>query len=132
MSEGLKINVMLSVVVGSEVIGRQVLALTKYIRIVPEQLVLPLPVLVVTVSGSIDSENIMTKFASTETLTSPSYGAKGLLSATVGGTVSVTVLFDLLSLIIVTFIIVELSIVALSIIELSIVELSIVESLIVE
>ena len=56
--EGLNVNVMLSLVVGSpEVIGKQVLKLSEDIQIVPEQVV-PV-VMIVIVSGSITSEKVI-------------------------------------------------------------------------
>ena len=52
----------------------------------PEQVVLI--VLLVIVSGSIASENVMIKFALVETLTAPVAGLEGFVPAAVGATVS--------------------------------------------
>ena len=123
--EGLKVNVMLSLVVGSpEVICRQVLMPTSRTQIV----------FMVTVLGSIASRNVIVMFESTGKFCS---GRLVLFLPVVGATDSVIFRLVMLSLIIVEFDMFELSIVEfeideLSIIELQIVELSILEEFIVE
>ena len=124
--EGLKVNVMLSLVVGSpELICRQVLVPTSITQIV----------FMVTVLESIASRNVIVMFESTGKLAS---GRLVLFLPVVGATDSVIVRLVMLSLLIVEFemfellVIVEFEIDELSILELQIVELSILEEVIVE